>query len=357
MPLIVPTRTKPRVILGLMTFGPSKEAGARITDVATLGKALDVLRARGYDEIDTARIYIDGAQEAFTREAGWKDRNFTLATKVEYPHKPGANNAQAVVASVEKSLAELGTDCVDILYLHCPDRSTPFAETLEALNELHKAGKFVQLGLSNFAAHEVAEVVLTCKYNGWVRPTVYQGMYNCITRHIEQELFVACRRYGLDIVVYNPLAGGLFSGKIKSKDVVPESGRFSDEASVQGGRYRDRYFKDGVFRALQIAEQAAVDKHGLTLIETALRWTAHHSKLDMVGGGGSGNDGIILGVSSVEQLESNLDSIEKGPLPQDVVEALDRAWEAAKQDAAPYWHGKLDYGYDTKRVLFAPGAK
>ncbi|OAQ99170.1 hypothetical protein LLEC1_07151 [Akanthomyces lecanii] len=338
MPLIVPTRTKPRVILGLMTFGPSKEAGARITDVATLGKALDTLQARGYDEVDTARVYVAGQQEAFTREAQWKDRGFTLATKVEYPSKPGANNAQAVKTSVETSLAELGTDCVD---------------TLEAVNELHKAGKFVHLGLSNFAAHEVAEVALTCKYNGWVRPTVYQGMYNCITRNIEQELFVACRRYGLDIVVYNPLAGGLFSGKIRSKDVVPESGRFSNEAATLGDRYRERYFKDGVFRALQIAEQAVAEHDGLTLIETALRWMVHHSGLRVVGG----NDGIIVGVSSVEQLENNLDNVEKGPLPKDVVEALDRAWEAAKEDAVPYWHGKLEYSYNPQQVLFTPGAK
>lgn len=241
---------------------------------------------------------------------------------------------------------------MQILYLHCPDRGTPFAETLEAVNELHKAGKFVQLGISNFAAHEVAEVVMMCKHHGWVRPTIYQGMYNCITRHIEQELFVACRRYGLDIVVYNPLAGGLFSGKIKSKDIVPESGRFSDEAGILGDRYRERYFKDGVFRALQIAEQA-VDKAGLTLIETALRWMVHHSGLNVIGG----NDGIIIGVSSVEQLESNLDNVEKGPLPAEVVQALEEAWHASKQDAPVYWHGKLEYGYDTKKALFAPGAK
>lgn len=68
-----------------------------------------------------------------------------------------------------------------IFYLHAPDRSVPFAETLEAVNELHKEGKFVQLGLSNFAAFEVAEVVITCKERGWVRPTIYQGMYNAIS--------------------------------------------------------------------------------------------------------------------------------------------------------------------------------
>lgn len=211
----------------------------------------------------------------------------------------------------------------------------------------------MQLGISNFAAHEVAEVVMTCKYNGWVRPTIYQGMYNCITRNIERELFVACRRYGLDIVVYNPIAGGLFSGKIKSRDVVPESGRFSDQAASVGNTYRSRYFKDGTFRALQIAERAAEDS-GLTLIETALRWMVHHSGLNI---GQGGNDGIIVGVSSVEQLENNLDNIEKGPLPEAVVKALDEAWEASKQDSANYWHGDLEYTYDPRQVLFAPGAK
>lgn len=83
---------------------------------------------------------------------------------------------------MEKSLAELQADCVDIFYLHAADRSVPFAETLEAVDKLHKQGKFVQLGLSNFTAFEVAEVVMTCKYNGWVRPTIYQAMYNAISK-------------------------------------------------------------------------------------------------------------------------------------------------------------------------------
>lgn len=88
-----------------------------------------------------------------------------------------------------------------ILYLHAADRATPFAETLEAVDKLHKAGKFVTFGISNFTSFEVAEIVMTCKYNGWVRPTLYQAMYNCITRSIEAELVPACRRYGLDIVM------------------------------------------------------------------------------------------------------------------------------------------------------------
>ncbi|KEY72031.1 hypothetical protein S7711_00050 [Stachybotrys chartarum IBT 7711] len=369
MPLVAQS-PKDRIILGLMTFGPKAEDGARITDVETLKKALDVFQERGYGEVDTARVYTGRQQEAFTREAGWKERGLTLATKVQYPGQHGDNTADKVVESVETSLKELGTDTIDarllsrealciplthslqILYLHRPDRGVPFAETLEALDKLHKAGKFIRLGVSNFTAFEVAEVVMTCKYNGWVRPTVYQGMYNAITRNIEPELFVACRRYGLDIVVYNPIAGGLFSGKIKSKDIVPETGRFSDVSTAQGSSYRARYFKESTFKALQLME-GAVEKHNLTLIETALRWMVHHSKLKIK----DGNDGIIIGVSSVAQLENNMDNLEKGPLPEEVVKALDQAWEMTKAESVPYWHGELEYGYNTQQALFGAGAK
>ena len=231
------------------------------------------------------------------------------------------------------------------------DRATPFAETLRAINDLHKAGKFVRFGISNFTAFEVAEIVLTCKYNGWVRPTIYQGMYNAITRSIEAELFVACRRYGLDLVVYNPLAGGLFSGKIKSRDLVPAEGRYSDAAG-SGRAYRDRYFRDTTFRALQVIEKA-VDEAGLTLIETALRWVVHHSALKVK----DGNDGIIIGVSSLEQLDANLTDLEKGPLPEAVVKALDEAWAINKADTVAYWHQELKYTYDTREALFGEGAK
>lgn len=350
MPLIAQNPTN-RIILGLMTFGPVEEAGARITDVNVFKKALDVFQSRGYNEVDTARVYVKDQQEAFTREAGWKERGLTLATKVRYPANPGDNTAEKVFESVEQSLKELGTDCVDLLYLHRADRAIPFAETLEAIDKLHKAGKFVRFGISNFTAFEVAEVVLTCKYNGWVRPTVYQGMYNIITRSIEAELVVACRRYGLDIVVYNPIAGGLFSGKIKSKDMVPESGRFSDNSSV-GRLYRGRYFHESTFEAIRLIE-AATEKHGLTMIETALRWIVHHSALKIK----DGSDGIIIGVSSVEQLESNLDNLEKGPLPEDVVQTLDAAWQISKVDTTNYWHGDVVYGYNTQEALFGAGAK
>ena len=121
-----------------------------------------------------------GKQEAFSAEAHWKERGLTLATKC-YPKEPGTHKPAVIKKELAYSLSELKTDCVDIFYLHAADRSVPFEETLEALNEMHKDGKFVRLGLSNFTAFEVAEIVIMCKERGWVRPTIYQGMYNCIS--------------------------------------------------------------------------------------------------------------------------------------------------------------------------------
>lgn len=102
------------------------------------------------------------------------------------------------------------------------------------------------------------------------------------------------------MVIYNPLAGGLFSGKYKSAD-VPAEGRYSDAVGAMGQMYRKRYFKDSTFEALAIIEPV-VEKHGLTMVETALRWVVNHSALNVT----DGNDGVIIGVSSLAQLDENL---------------------------------------------------
>lgn len=186
---------KPRVILGLMTFGPpgTESKGGRITNLDDYNKSLDYLQQRGYNEVDTARAYIGGQQEGFTSQAKWQDRGLTLATKC-YPVNPGDHSPEKLRASLEKSLQELGAKCVDIFYLHAPDRSVPFEKTLETCNELFKEGKFVKLGLSNFAAWEVSECWNIAKERGWVKPSIYQAMYNAITRDIEKELIPCCRK-------------------------------------------------------------------------------------------------------------------------------------------------------------------
>jgi len=345
MPLLA-RRPKDRVILGLMTFGPDKEAGARVVEYKDFTDCLDYFQSQGYNEVDTARTYVRGKQEYWTGDAKWRDRGLTLATK-HYPFAPGQHKPEALKATLQKSLNALQANQVDIFYLHAADRSVPFKETLQAVNELHKEGKFVRLGLSNFTSFEVAEVALLAAEHGWVRPTIWQGMYNAITRGIETELIPACRRYGLDVVIYNPIGGGLFSGKYKL-DEVPTEGRFSDSGSM-GSNYRNRYFRDNNFEALRII-QPVVEKNGLTLIETALRWVVHHSKLKVK----DGNDGVIIGVSSIDQLKSNLKDLEKGPLPEEVVKVLDEAWLIAKPTAPDYWHLKLEYTYDTVKEIFGP---
>ncbi|CCX11976.1 aflatoxin B1 aldehyde reductase member 2 [Pyronema domesticum] len=331
--------TKPRVILGCMTFG-NAEHGGRVTEVSEVRKIFEHFSNSGHKELDTARVYIKGEQEAFTAAAGYQDLNLEIATKI-YPQFGLDHTRACIRATIEKSLSELKTDCVDIYYLHAADRNTPLEETLAACDELYREGKFKRLGISNFTAFEVAETAVLCRERGWVRPTVYQAMYNCVTRAIEKELVPACRRYGLDIVVYNPIAGGLFSGNFKP-DTVPETGRFSDK-NPAGKMYRGRYFHECYFSAVEMLSKEA-EKQGISMLEVAFRWLLHHSALNM---GARGNDGIIIGVSSLEQLTANLKALEKGPLPEDLLAKVEEAWEMVKRErVVDYWHLDLKYTYE-----------
>ena len=128
---------------------------------------------------DAARVGVQdlansqaGEREAFSAEAPWKERGLTLATEY-YPREPGIHKAAVVKEQVALSLKELKTDCVDVFYLYNADRSVHFEERLETFNEIHKEGMFEQLGVGNFTAFEVAEVVIMCKERGWVKRTVY----------------------------------------------------------------------------------------------------------------------------------------------------------------------------------------
>lgn len=148
------------------------------------------------------------------------------------------------------------------------------------------------------------------------------------------------------MVVFNPLAGGLLSGKYKPCDANasqhPKEGRFSDTFGFQGKVYRDRYFKRSMFSALEML-QPLVRKYGLSMAEVALRWCIHHSALQITRG--TRGDGVIVGFSSIDQLTSNLADLEKGPLPDELVAALNRAWAMVKADSSDFWFGDLKYEY------------
>ncbi|KAK5991199.1 Aldo-keto reductase [Cladobotryum mycophilum] len=334
---------KPRVILGLMTYGPESSPDNRVTTVDELKNHFDIFQNQyGYKEIDTARIYSQGQQEKFTTQAGWKDRGLEVATK-SYPLTPGTHTAENLRKDLETSLSDLGTGSVDIFYLHSADRSVPFTETLEAANALYQEGKFKKLGLSNYSAYEVAEIVMLCTARGWVKPSIYQGVYNILARNLETEVIPACQRYGLDVVIYSPLSGGLLTGRYNSSSGGnnAQEGRFHS-STMLGPLFQAIYFKDENFRALEIIQRAA-ETHGLTMTEVALRWCIHHSALIPANKGG--NDGVIIGASKAEYLHQNILDLNKGPLPEDVVQAAEEAWAITKGSSPNPWHTPLVYTY------------
>lgn len=178
---------KNRLVLGTMTIGPDPKLGARITELEDYKKCLSYFASKGYREVDTAQLYIGGQQEGFTRQAlaELPDLSFDVASKV-YPNKPGDHAPENLTKAWDRSLQNLGIASPDIFYLHAPDRSVPYEQTLEAADKMYREGKFKQLGLSNYASWEVAEIVGICERRGFVKPKVYQGMYNAISKFTNQ---------------------------------------------------------------------------------------------------------------------------------------------------------------------------
>jgi aflatoxin B1 aldehyde reductase len=181
-------------------------------------------------------------------------------------------------------------------------------------------------------AWEVAQISEICIKNDWVRPTVYQGVYHVLQRSIESELIPCLRKYGISLYGFQPLAGGLLTGRYQRNQTEFEEGSRFDPKILSGTIARGRYWNDAYFDALETVHSAAL-KHDLTDAELALRWLKYHSKLSQDLG-----DAIIVGASRVSHLESNLKDLEKGPLPEEVVQAVEEAWSLVKGAVPNYWH-------------------
>ncbi|KAL5530733.1 hypothetical protein ACEPAF_6991 [Sanghuangporus sanghuang] len=328
------------VVLGAMTFGAPGTAGARVTDLKDVEAILDVFQKHGHDEIDTALAYCGGTSEEYLGKLGWQKRGLKMDTKL-YPtimipmmqgkfivsHKP-----EDLRKFLKVQLKALNTDKLDMWYLHGPDRSTPYDVTMKAVDELYKEGYFKRFGISNYTSWEVAEIVTICRERGYIQPTAYQGLYNAIHRGVEPELFPCLRKFGIGFYEFNPLGGGFFTGRYNKPDEEVEPGSRFDPNKGQGQSYRKRYWNEPHFKALEIIKQAA-DKAGLTMAEVALRWISHHSLMKREYG-----DAVLIGASSLNHIEQNLIDLEKGPLPDEVVKALDEAWLVVKPFASNYFH-------------------
>ncbi|XP_066518281.1 aflatoxin B1 aldehyde reductase member 4-like [Hoplias malabaricus] len=312
-----PTPCKvPTTVLGALAFGGR-------ADAEQSAKMVHAFREHGYCNLDTAFMYTDGQSE--TVIGGMQlPKTVGIATKAN-PWDGKTLKPESVRYQLETSLNRLHRDCVDIFYLHAPDHQNPVQDTLEACNELHREGKLKELGLSNYASWEVAEIYTICKHKNWLRPTVYQGMYNATTRQVETELIPCLRYLGIRFYAYNPLAGGLLTGKYhyKDKDGTQPVGRFFGHSWAAA--YRDRFWKESHFHAIDGILRALEATYGSekpTLTSAALRWMYHHSQLK-----GDLGDGVIIGMSTMEQLQENLAAAEEGPLKQEVVDAFKHGWD------------------------------
>lgn len=325
------------IVMGAMTFGAKENEQSRVSDLAEVNKILDIFQAHGHTDVDTARIYCGGTSEQYLAMVKWQERGLVMDTKLYPTHGyfPDLGNIthspEDLRTFLNASLNALNAKKLHMWYLHGPDRTVPYEITLKAVNDLYKEGLFEHFGISNYMSWEVAQIMEICQANGYVKPFAYQGIYNAIQRSVEPELFPCLRHYNVAFYAFNPLAGGFFTGQFTKESQVAEGSRF-DPTKFQGKAYRARYWNDQYFEALELV-RTATDKHGLTIGEAALRWMSHHSLLKR-----QYHDAILIGASSTKHIEQNLIDLEKGPLPKDVVTALDEAWARVKGVAAKYWH-------------------
>jgi len=299
--------TVSRFCFGTMTLGkPLDQVGTN----QVIDRCIDA----GINFFDTANMYNAGVAESLLGTAlkGRREK-VVLASKVffkmgEQPDQHGLSR-KAILRAIDESLKRLQTNYLDLYYLHAPDHTVPVEESLEAMESLVEQGKVRYPASSNYAGWEVVQMLCIARERGWHAPYISQPMYNLLARGIEQEYLAMCKEFGVSTVVYNPLAGGLLTGKHRPDAVIPGT-RFDNNKLYQDRYWHQQYF-NAVERLRQIAQSA-----GRSLVSLALNWLLHHTMSDVV----------ILGASSIQQLNENLAAGEEGALPEEVVKACDQVW-------------------------------
>jgi len=307
-----------RLCLGTLTFGlqASEAEALRMVD-----RSLEA----GINFLDTANVYNKGLSESILAKAlAGRRQKVILASKAglkagEGPDESGLSRA-ALHKALESSLRRLATDYLDLYYLHLPDYNTPIEETLAALDELVRAGKVRYAAVSNFAAWQIGEMHAIAAQNGFQPPRVSQPMYNVLARAIEDEYLPFCKRFQVAVVTYNPLAGGLLSGK-QSRERGPIPGTRFDGNRI----YLDRYWHDDYFAAVGELVGIARDA-GKTPVELALQWVLGRPQVDA----------IVVGASNLAQLEQNLAASQRAPLDESLLARCDEVWKRFRGSAPKY---------------------
>lgn len=316
------------------------DSRTRVHTVEETKQMIDIFLEYGHQDIDTARIYGNGSSEEFLGKMNLT--SVSLDTKLF----PSAANMTVAASSIKSyhhtpedlrcglmaSLKALRLSKVHVFYLHSPDRTVAFEDTLREVNRLYQEGYFGKMGISNYQSWEVATICYICEKNGWVKPSVCQGIYNAFHRAVEPELLRCLRHHSISFYCFNPLAAGMLTSRYtRETDEYVAGGRF-DPRTGPGKLTRKRYHHSLYFDALDCLRPVA-SRFGINEVSCALRWLSHHSQLKS-----SHGDGIVIGSSSTAQLKENLEAMREGPLPQEIVDALDEGWRVIQGKELIYWH-------------------
>jgi aryl-alcohol dehydrogenase-like predicted oxidoreductase len=287
-----------RLCLGTMTFGLQSDEP---TAVAILDRAAE----GGIDFLDTSDAYPLGGdlstrgvtEEIIGRWLHGKRDRFIVATKCFVPTGPApfdaGNSRKHIMSAVEASLRRLQTDYVDLYQLHGYDRETPIDETLGALDDLVHQGKVRYVGCSNFLTYQLVRAVGRSEALRLIRLDSVQPRYNLLFRQVEREMLPFCDEEGVGVIPYNPIAGGLLSGKHSRTAPPPEGGRFT--LGTAGGLYQQRYWHDEEFDTVEQLRGLAAEA-GVSLVTLAVAWVLANRVVTAP----------IIGASRPEQLDDSL---------------------------------------------------
>ena len=307
------------VCLGTMTFGNQ-------ADQETSFAIMDAADEAGVQFFDTADVYPLGGDPGtqgrteeivgnWLKERGARER-IVLATKCRGAMGSGPNDEglsrKHIMSACDASLRRLQTDYIDLYQVHSPDPTTPIEETLRALDDLVHAGKVRYIGCSNYLAWQLAEALWTSDKLGLARFDCDQPRYNILFRMIEDEIVPLCRSQGVGIIAYNPLAGGMLTGRYRERREYENNQRFGLKNS--GELYRKRYWKDAVFEEVERLGEF-FEARGKSLTHVALAWVLQQP----------GITSAILGASRPEQLRDSLKGVDM-TLDADELQFCDEAW-------------------------------
>jgi aryl-alcohol dehydrogenase (NADP+) len=315
-----------RICLGTMTFGLQVDEDA---SRAILDHAAEL----GVTFLDTADVYPLGGdtstagrtEEILGRWMKGKRNDYIVATKCFAPMGRNrwdmGNSRRHIMDAIDASLRRLQTAFVDLYQLHFDDPGVPLDETLQALDDLVRAGKVRYIGCSNFLAYRLARALGRSEVNGWARFVSVQPRYNLLFREFERELFPLCLDEGVGVIPYNPIAGGMLSGKHDRSKPPEEGTRFTLGNAAQ--TYQDRYWHENVFDTVDELVKIASDA-GMPLPTLAVAWMLHHPAITAP----------IVGASRPEQLDATIAAVDT-PLEHDLVARLNDVTAEFRRGDAP----------------------